>query len=230
VRGAAIAGLREPGRVSIAAETTARLTPSVEGSWPPQPAAESAPIAPPRRSTATEDPWLPPEPAPAPRARPAPADSLTGLAAELSSKFGSAEMPAARAEPMPRTAAAPPVAPPPEIAPAQNDRNLAEMAQQLEAALRRAPSVESRPPVTDPLAVPPTAKMAPRPAARPRQEPKFEPKFDSKFEPKFDAKRDLRAEPKFELKPEAPTAPDRNLYDNLEEEMASLLGRPPDKP
>ena len=80
--------------------------------------------------------------------------------------------------------------------------------------------------MTDALAVPPTAKMAPRPPARPRMEPKFE----SKFEPKFEAKRDLRAEPKFELKPEAPTAPDRNLYDNLEEEMASLLGRPPDKP
>ena len=31
-------------------------------------------------------------------------------------------------------------------------------------------------------------------------------------------------------KPEAPTAPEKKLYDSLEEEMASLLGRPPDKP
>jgi hypothetical protein len=130
-------------------------------------------------------------------------------------------------------------------APAQSDRNLAEMAQQLEAALRRTPP-EGRPPVTDPLAVPPPiAKVAPRPPARepkPRMEPKFEPKpepkfeskIDPKLEPKFDSKfeprRDLRAEPKFELRPEAPTAPDKNIYDNLEEEMASLLGRPPDKP
>ena len=248
VRGAAASGVREPARMSMTAETTARLTPGVEGSWPP-PAPEQAPAAPPRRSAATEEPWLPPEPIPA-RARSA--DSLTGLAAELSSRLGTHEAPAPRAEPlaarepMPRTTMAPPVAPPPEIpaAPPQSDRNLAEMAQQLEAALRRAPP-EGRPPVTDPLAVPPTAKMAPRAPTRetkPRMEPKFEPKFeskidpklepkfDSKFDSKFEPRRDLRAEPKFELRPEAPTAPDKNIYDNLEEEMASLLGRPPDKP
>jgi flagellar biogenesis protein FliO len=239
VRAAAATGVREPARMSMTAETTARLTPGVEGSWPP-PAPEQAPAAPPRRSAATEEPWLPPEPVPA-RARSA--DSLTGLAAELSSRLGAHEAP--RAEPMPRTTMAPPVAPPaappPEIpaAPPQSDRNLAEMAQQLEAALRRAPP-EGRPPVTDPLAVPPTAKVAPRAPARepkPRMEPKFEskidpklePKFDSKFDSKFESRRDLRAEPKFELRPEAPTAPDKNIYDNLEEEMASLLGRPPDK-
>ena len=248
VRAAAAPGVREPNRMSMTAETTARLTPGVEGSWPP-PAPEQAPAAPPRRSAATEEPWLPPEPVPA-RARSA--DSLTGLAAELSSRLGTHEAPAPRAEPlaarepMPRTTMAPPVAPPaappPDMpaAPPQSDRNLAEMAQQLEAALRRAPP-EGRPPVTDPLAVPPTAKMASRQPTRetkPRMEPKFEPKFESKIdpklEPKFDSKfeprRDLRAEPKFELRPEAPTAPDKNIYDNLEEEMASLLGRPPDKP
>ena len=239
VRGAA--GAREPARMSMTAETTARLTPGVEGSWPTA-AAEPAPAAPLRRSMATEEPWLPPEPAPvmpAPvAARARSADSLTGLAAELSSKLGAPEIPTARNE-MPRTTAAPPVAPPmalpPELpaAPAQTDRNLAEMAQQLEAALRRSPAQEGRPPVTDPLAVPPTAKMAPRAPAREirRQEPKFEQKFESKFEPKRELpKFELRPEPKFELRPEAPTAPDRNIYDNLEEEMASLLGRPPDKP
>ena len=118
------------------------------------------------------------------------------------------------------------------------------MAQQLEAALRRAPPAESRPPVTDALAVPPPkAPPRPAPAARetkPRLEPKFEPpKREPKFEaPKFEPpKFESRPEPKFEskfeskpeLKPEAPTAPERKLYDNLEEEMASLLGRPPDK-
>ncbi len=245
VRGAAVAGAREPARMSMTAETTARLTPSVETSWP-APAAEPAPAAPLRRSAATEEPWLPPEPAPvvpAP-ARARSADSLTGLAAELSSKFGTAEFaPPARSEPMPRTAAPPPVAPPePPAASPQSDRNLAEMAQQLEAALRRTPAPEGRPPVTDPLAVPPAAKMPPRaPVARdikprqetkfePRFEPKFQPKFESKFEPKREAKFEQRPEPRFELKPEAPTAPDKNIYDNLEEEMASLLGRPPDKP
>src|ERR1041385_7380057 len=178
----AAAGAREPARVSMSTETTARLTSSVESSWV-QPVAEpAAPIAPPRRSTATEEPWLPPEPA-APRARPAAADSLTGLAAELSSKLGAPDMAATR-DPMPRTTAAPPVAPAaapslPETPPSpQSDRNLAEMAQQLEAALRRAPSAEGRPPVTDPLAVPPIAKVSQRAPAREtklRQESKFEP-------------------------------------------------------
>ena len=247
---AATTTAREPARVSMTAETTARLAPSVEGAWPPAAVEPTPPTIPaisprPARSLATEEPWLPPEPGA--RARPAaPADSLTGLAAELSSKLGAPApefppAPPARTEPMPpRTAAAPPVAPPipqPEPAAApQTDRNLAEMAQQLEAALRRTPAAEGRPPVTDALAVPPTAKMAQRPPVRdvkPRMEPKFEPKFEPKaepkFEPKFEPKRELRPEPKFEFKPEAPTAPDKNVYDNLEEEMASLLGRPSDK-
>jgi flagellar protein FliO/FliZ len=66
-----------------------------------------------------------------------------------------------------------------------------------------------------------------RPAVRDfqgRVEPKFEPKQEPKFEPK--------AEPKFEPKPEAresAATPGKNLYENLEEEMASLLGRPPGK-
>jgi flagellar protein FliO/FliZ len=246
---------REPARMSMSAETTARLAPSVEGSWPPPAAEPAAPPAPPPparsyRSPATEEPWLPPEPGA--RARPAAAapDSLTGLAAELSSKLGAPDFPPppARSEPMPRTAAAPPVAPPmappetPAAAP-QNDRNLAEMAQQLEAALRRTSAPEGRPPVTDPLAVPPppAAKLPPRAPARdskPRLEPNFEPKFETRREPKndqrarpaFDPKFEARPEPKFEFRPDAPTAPDKSLYDNLEEEMASLLGRPPDRP
>jgi flagellar biogenesis protein FliO len=262
VRASGATGVREPARVSMSTETTARLT-NVEGSWPQSVTEPAAPIAPPRRSTATEEPWLPPEPA-APRARQIPADSLTGLAAELSSKFSAPEIAATREpslrepslresmprETMPRTTAAPNVAPAlPETPPSpQSDRNLAEMAQQLEAALRRAPAQDSRPPVTDALAVPPTAKVSPRAAARdvkPRQESKIEPKFESKFdakfeskfEPKFDSKVEPKREPKFEArldprleaKPEAPTAPDKNIYDNLEEEMASLLGRPPEK-
>jgi hypothetical protein len=176
---------------------------------------------------------LPPEPGG--RARPSP--EFNGLAGELSARLNAPDLGTPVVRPEPRLSAAPPSEPPPSP---QNDHNLAEMAQQLEAALRRTPP-EGRPPVTDPLAVPPTAKVAPRPPARepkPRMEPKFEPKFESKIdpklEPKFDSKfeprRDLRAEPKFELRPEAPTAPDKNIYDNLEEEMASLLGRPPDKP
>ena len=110
------------------------------------------------------------------------------------------------------------------------------MAQQLEAALRRhsAPAPEGRPPVTDPLAgqiarrTPvkggDTGARAPVRDLRARVEPKFEAKAEPKFEP--------RSEPKFDSKPEPrePAAtPGKSLYENLEEEMASLLGRPPGK-
>jgi hypothetical protein len=102
------------------------------------------------------------------------------------------------------------------------------MAQQLEAALRRPP--EQRAPAAEPPA--PAATPAPRaPAYKLRVDPRLEPKFDAKPEPKFDAK----PEPRFDPKPEprldspAPATPGKNLYDNLEEEMASLLGRPSGK-
>ena len=132
--------------------------------------------------------------------------------------------------------------PPPPEAPPQTDHNLAEMAQQLEAALRRAPAPESRPPVTDPLVALP-AKPAPPRDLKPRLEPKFEspreakidtkfePKFEPKFESKFEPKLDTRIEPPAEFKPEPkPTpAPVKAPLDNLEEEMANLLGRPSGK-
>jgi flagellar protein FliO/FliZ len=80
----------------------------------------------------------------------------------------------------------PPPAPSPAISPA--DQNLAEMAQRLEAALRRPPGEAVAPPV------------APEPPARaPRSEPP--------------------------VPPVAP-APSKSGFDNLEDEMASLLGRP----
>ncbi len=72
-------------------------------------------------------------------------------------------------------------------APPQTDHNLAEMAQQLEAALRRGPAANGRPPVTDPLAINPAAKgndMRRTPARefKPRAEPKFDAKFDAKLD------------------------------------------------
>jgi hypothetical protein len=48
-----------------------------------------------------------------------------------------------------------------------------------------------------------------------------EPKFEARPEPKFDVKVEPRAEPA--------ATPGKYLYENLEEEMASLLGRPPGK-
>ncbi len=92
------------------------------------------------------------------------------------------------------------------------------MAQQLEAALRRAPMPEGRPPVTDPLAAQ-AGNPPPRSAEAPARAPMRE--FKSRVEPKFDVKPEPRIEPA--------ATPGKQLYDNLEEEMASLLGRPSGK-
>jgi flagellar protein FliO/FliZ len=223
--------VREPARVatSAAAEPAIRPTPNGENSWPLQPSSEPAPIAPtrPSRSTAAEEPWLPPEPG----ARPRPADSLTGLAAELSSRLSLPEA-AARGEPAPRPNVAP-LAPPEPAKPSHGDQNLANMAQQLEAALRRTPMPESRPPVTDPLVA--SAKPAPAREFRSRIEPKFEPIRESKSETKTDSKTEskteTKSEPKLEtaVEPKVELAPSKAPLDNLEEEMANLLGRPPGK-
>jgi flagellar biogenesis protein FliO len=210
--------VREPSRV--ATEPAVRATAHIENGWPLQPVGEPAPAAAPRpsyRSAATEEPWLAAEPG----ARARPADSLTGLAAELSTRLTppDAGVPVARSEPAPRVQINEPAA-----APAQADHNLAEMAQQLEAALRRAPSPEGRPPVTDPLAsTPMAATKAPDLTRGPARELKarVEPKFEARPEPKFEAKVEPRSEPA--------ATPGKNLYENLEEEMASLLGRPPGK-
>jgi flagellar protein FliO/FliZ len=222
---------REPARIE---PTVGRPTPAgestrpIESSWPLQPLSEPIPVPAPRpyRSPATEEPWHAPEPG----ARARPADSLTGLAAELSTRLNPPELPSPpppRHEPSPRASAA--LAVPAEpAAPAQSDHNLAEMAQQLEAALRRAP-------VTDPLAVPPpTASPRPEPRAPMREfksriEPKLEPKFESKFEPKLEPNPEPKFDVKVDPKPEPAATPGKNLYDNLEQEMASLLGRPSGK-
>jgi hypothetical protein len=227
------AGVREPARVAApaAAEPAIRPTPNGENSWPLQPSSEPAPIAPPRpsRSAATEEPWLAPEPG----ARPRPADSLTGLAAELSSRLSLPEA-VARGEPAPRPNVAPLAPSEPEPAkPSHGDQNLADMAQQLEAALRRTPMPESRPPVTDPLVA--SAKPAPAREFRSRIEPKFEPvpenKSETKAESKTESKTETKSEPKLEtaVEPKVELAPSKAPFDNLEEEMANLLGRPPGK-
>lgn len=264
---AASSTAREPAR----AEPAPRQSAAVENAWPLQPAGEPTPVAAPRpyRASVTEEPWLQPEPG----ARPRPSDgnSLAGLAAELSTRLPPPDVAAPVAPPVspPMTppipvrseapagrASPPPVASPvlpPEPAPQQTDSNLAEMAQQLEAALRRAPIVEARPPVTDPLALPPKpAERAPARDYKLRIDPKFEarpdvkfetmrpePSFDSRPEPKFDTAAEPRFEPRApepraqehvqEPRPQAAAPAGKNAFDNLEEEMANLLGRPPGK-
>jgi flagellar protein FliO/FliZ len=104
------------------------------------------------------------------------------------------QMEAPKAPPMRERAAAPPPPPPPPPAPppqANADQNLAEMAQRLEAALRRPSAPETMAP-----------PVAPEPPPTPRA---------------------VRA-----AEPPAPPAgpPAKTSFENLEDEMASLLGRP----
>ena len=93
----------------------------------------------------------------------------------------------------PERAAAPP--PPPSPAISAADQNLAEMAQRLEAALRRPAGDSAEPRVGAPPVAPepPASRPAPRPESM--------------------------------APPVAPPAP-KSGFENLEDEMASLLGRP----
>jgi hypothetical protein len=226
---------RDAGRDQFRAAPEAR-TPVAEtngGSWPLQPSVEPpAPVPPqapaPRvvrdfRAPVTDEPWVAPEAPqireqvrepvrePAPRTR---SSEITGMAAEFNARLSPDFDTPAAPPPRPAPVREPAVTPPPPAAAAspvqpQSDRNLAEMAQRLEAALRR-PNTrdDNAPPATDPLAAP----MPPKTAAR------VEPKLDIAPEPKV--------EPKIEPKTEAQA---KNPFDSLEEEMASLLGRQPGK-
>ena len=102
---------------------------------------------------------------------------------------------AAAPPPPPPVPQAPPVPPPAAAAaPSSAEQNLAEMAQRLEAALRRPGGETIAPPVApDPPAAPPRA---------------------------------ARVEPPAPPAPPTRPAPEKTSFENLEDEMASLLGRP----
>ncbi|MCP3388484.1 flagellar biosynthetic protein FliO [Bradyrhizobium sp. CCGB12] len=111
------------------------------------------------------------------------------------------KMPPVRAEraaappppPVPQAPPVPPLAPAPAV-PSSAEQNLAEMAQRLEAALRRPAGETVAPPV------------APEPPAAPP--------------------RAARSEPPAPPTPPAKPAAEKTSFENLEDEMASLLGRP----
>ena len=193
------------------------------------------------RSSATEEPWHAPGWARVP-ARRQPHRAL----AELSARLNPPELP--RPAAAPRARAKTPRLRCRRPAPgAERSRNLAEMAQQLKQrfAARR---------LTDPLAMPPPTASPRRTArascvnssqrrAKPSQIQPFSPSSNQgraslslssgqigpiRTKPKFDAKVRPNPEPK-RAKPEPAATPGQNLYDNLEQEMASLLGRPSGK-
>ncbi len=241
---------REPQapRAPAATDTLPRAVPLGEGSmWPlqPEPApaarAEPAPRPQPRPAPLPEEnpQWSSPEPEPPPpppQRRVRAADPLAGLADELSR--GPAQPEPAIAEPprvarreprmaRPQPAPPPPPAPPPAPNPAPAaatpaaeaqfnspaDQNLAEMAQRLEAALRRSPKAEA-------FAEPSPRAPAPEPAES-EDYPLSQP-VPAEARP---ARSDARP-----ARPDKPAGAKSSVYDSLEQEMASLLGRPNTKP
>ncbi|WP_291851841.1 flagellar biosynthetic protein FliO [Bradyrhizobium sp.] len=205
----ATSGRDQVPRAATPGEQPPRIAPLPDVGWGGEPARTE-----PRTAEAFDLPAEPqmPEPPPRPASRPVfpddvrrqPAaerrsDPLAGFAPEPpGGRVDAAPARLTRSEPMmprparalesskaPARAAAPPPTPPPVPTPSSADQNLAEMAQRLEAALRRPPE-----PVAPPVA-PET------PTARP---------------PRNEAP--------------APAATPKGGFDNLEDEMASLLGRP----
>jgi flagellar protein FliO/FliZ len=210
----------------------------------PQPAAMEEPPPwhnepeppPPRRAEVRPEPRAErPEPRIDVRPEPRTVDPLAGLAAELSRVQPEAPAPKLRPPQREREIARarapqqpermrPPPAPPAamdETTSANADQNLAEMAQRLEAALRRPKAPEPRGPEA-----PPKQAMMPPPVSEPMMP---EPVSISAG----DAAAHHDNEPPAAQQQPAPAraaagkpAPQKSVYDSLEQEMASLLGRP----
>lgn len=173
---------------STAAERPAERAASVERPPVPERTVERAPLA--ERSPFAERPTMAERASLAERA----SVSERGSMAE---RGPASERPAMeRATPVAPPAAPPAPPSPTEPLPPTADQNLAEMAQRLEAALRRPMPAEPRP------------DNRTRPASEPA--------------PATDA---APVPPAAEPRPKSKT-----LYDSLEQEMASLLGRPAGKP
>ncbi len=243
VRASATAAREAPAvRSTVAEPTMPRAVPLPDPTWAPQPE-PAAPAAPERQrpvvAASAEDgslhrPRFPeapapalapvaPVPTPAPARQPRRAEPFSGLATELARPAPEAAPAAAKAAP------ARPTGPRPILVPShdmqQGDQNLADMAHRLEAALRRPTPQPAKPlpesaakvaaPAVAAAASAPTATVTPAvsaPAAEPaRAEPKSAPVVRVEPRPISAAKGGAQPKPALE---------------NLEQEMASLLGRP----
>jgi len=191
--------------------------------WPPlQPQADTPPAAParPQRDTlAALADELSARPAPPPTRVRTPAPARAPLEARAEPRVVEP-----RPEPRALTVQSAPTPTPADTAAA--DQSLAEMAHRLEAALRK----------------PNAAAEARAPAPQPRQEPRQEPRQAqpaeqaavSEPQPAPPSPPQPRAARPAEPKPAPRSTPAKppqstTLYDNLEQEMASLLGRPTNK-
>jgi flagellar protein FliO/FliZ len=205
----------------------------------------------------------PPPPPPPRERRPRTADPLAGLAEELArvpaplepSNIDEPPRESPRQPPPRRVARAQPVPPPPAAQPpapapaaeaqfnSSADQNLAEMAQRLEAALRRpvrnddarpaqgASQAASQDAPREASRAAPKAAPEPQPA---ETEEEYTPAPPATFAPPSaraaaEAARPARGDAK-PARVDAKPAPQKSLYDSLEQEMASLLGRPNTKP
>jgi flagellar protein FliO/FliZ len=207
-------------------------------SWPGDESSEpQAPAAPPQ---AAPLPAAPPPALPFARERkPRGADPLADLAEELSRVPAASE--SAEQRRMPRLQPAPPPEPAPK-SPA--DQNLSEMAQRLEAALRRpakgddartAAGAPKSEPASEPLTAAPSSRsdaMLRRPfkgddlrAPLSPPKPVTEPTTPAADEASADSATGGRGRGS-----DAKGAGGKSFYDSLEEEMASLLNRPSSKP
>jgi hypothetical protein len=255
------------GPAGIDAMPRAIPLPDSGASWPLQP--ESNGAARPRLEHYPDD--LPGRPSP-PETPPRHRDTLAALADELSGQPAAPRVPLRgrpsitepqkdhrpepRLEPRRPTmqAPVPPSAPPPTSVaapapategPVSADQNLADMAQRLEAALRK-PNSDGRPPVAPPRAIPmpeaaaradaqpPRVARAPEPRPETRSEPRTEARTEARPEarpePRLEPRAETRPEPRFEprvARPEVKLNQNKTaIYDTLEQEMANLLGRP----
>ncbi|HMK70598.1 MAG TPA: flagellar biosynthetic protein FliO [Xanthobacteraceae bacterium] len=214
---------RTPAAADLLSRAIALPDTGSSDSWPLQPEPTAPP--PPRRAPRTEP--MPDEPAitavrqhaEAPRPQ---RETLTALADNL------APHPATPSRT--RTAAAarsPTVEPRISLrasaeAPSAVDQGLAEMAQKLEAALRKPKAADAREAAVPPVA--PRAAFIPEPSAQ--AEASAPPSTSS---PPPSAVRAARAAEAKPVPSDAPAKEGKALYDSLEQEMASLLGRPPSK-
>jgi hypothetical protein len=245
VRASAVARESAPAR---AADALPRAVPLAEGgAWPPQAEPVARPSRAAAREQADEDAVVAPAPVEAgPRlvaeresAREIAREKRDGaLRAQSSDRIPAltADLSLSRTEPQaappPRRGAEARRAPPqpvPPITPTE-EQNLAEMAQRLESALQR-PRPMGEPPAVappPPRAVEPAVAQAAAPLAEPKPEPKPEPRPEPRSEPRPETRLEPKPVPKPAAKPAAKIA-SAAAFDSLEQEMASLLGRPSGK-
>ncbi len=195
--------------------------------------AELIPRAIPLPDSGSSDSWpLQPEPAAPAAPTRAQRDALTALADNLAvhpvtpSRTRPAAVVRPTVEPRAEPRSEPRVPTPPANAesPSAVDQNLAEMAHRLEAALRKPKTADAR------EAAAPSAAARAMPSPEPRAEaeapapPAPSPPPAPPAPPR--AARPADAKP---ARPEVPAKEGKALYDSLEQEMASLLGRPTSK-